>query len=267
MSKPLNQLSALGTLHDVFLSNRSYGLKEFASALFQFRPEIIFSEVRAEFPGVENGCIDGGLELCLVYAYAERGGIPVIPTDWFDDSFIRQMIQEGSSLSPEAGEKLGAMMEEYQASFFSSSLLGLHSPAAQAKIRSIYEAFEAHGLMASRERNERILSNMREALTRLEGKRILAVYGMDHKYFIDDHLRGEVEAIPVSDWFDPAKAEEFLIPASVKSAAIRNLELSRKALVLRLQAGNYSPELADRMRAKLPRFESWVSYLKEMQEC
>lgn len=45
ISRSLNTVSTLGTLHDIFLSNPNYGLKEFISALYQFKPDAIFSEV------------------------------------------------------------------------------------------------------------------------------------------------------------------------------------------------------------------------------
>lgn len=82
-----NKVSTLGTLHDIFLTNPNFGLKEFTSALYQFKPDVILSEVLTENPNAADASIDGGIEQSIVYAYAKENSIPVKPTDWFDEDF------------------------------------------------------------------------------------------------------------------------------------------------------------------------------------
>lgn len=48
--------------------------------------DIIFTEVRPQFPGPIEGSIDGGIEQSIVYAYGKLHNIEVVPIDWFDSS-------------------------------------------------------------------------------------------------------------------------------------------------------------------------------------
>lgn len=259
ISRSLNSVSTLGTLHDTFLSNPQYGLKEFVSALYQFKPDAIFSEVLPQNPTAADASIDGGIEQALVYAYAQAHSIPVIPTDWFDETFIREMESEGQALTPEAITTL-TQMSAYRQGFSSASLLDLNSPETKKIVREIYRTYEELGLMASRKRNDRIWENIKKELKGLQNKKILIVYGMDHKYFIDDQLLQlpDVTTLEVSSWYNNENAKSFIVPEAIKRESILNLQRSAAALTDRLNSPNYSPAFKLRLQSKEARFTQWA---------
>lgn len=259
ISRSLNTVSTLGTLHDIFLSNPNYGLKEFISALYQFKPDAIFSEVLTQNKTAADAAIDGGIEQTLVFAYAEEHSIPVIPTDWFDEEFIREMEAEGKALTPEAIKKL-TDMSAYRKSFDTDSLLKLNSPATKNIVREIYRVYEENGLMASRKRNERIWENIRKELKGLQNKKILVIYGMDHKFFIDDQLLQlpDLTVLEVSSWYKDELNKSFAVPETLKKKAIANLQKSATALKERLAATSYSPKFKARLQSKEERFSQWA---------
>ena len=122
----MNQISTLGTLHDVRLSNPNYGIKDLMSAIEQFQPNVIISEVRPQFPSVEDATLDGGIEQALVYAYAEVQNIKVLPVDWFDDELIKEMIREEQSVSEDVMGSL-EKLSQFREDFYSTSLVNLNS--------------------------------------------------------------------------------------------------------------------------------------------
>lgn len=259
----MNTLSTVGTLHDLFLSNPKYGLNEFASAVEQFKPDVIFTEARVNFPSATDACIDGGIEQAIVYAIAREIGIPVVATDWFNDLFIEEMIAEGSDLPPEIVNGLHTKMKEYQSLFFSADFETLHSPSCQNQISQIYAEYEKLGLLCSRKRNLEILSNIKSELAKFDGKRILVIYGMDHKYFLDTQLKNQVILSPTEDWYDPSKSAEFRFSKELKSRTIENLENAKHALSDRLQSTKVSKTFESRLRSKLPKFDIWIEHLNK----
>lgn len=260
-----NTVSTLGTLHDLFLSNPSYGLREFVSALYQFKPDVILSEVLTEKPSAGDASIDGGIEQAIVFAYAKERAVPVIATDWFDADLIREMEEENSKVTPALIKTLQTM-SAFRETFNTASLLELNSEATQDHTREIYKVFESNGLMASRKRNDRILANIKKELGQFEGKRVLVIYGMDHKFFIDDHLKVllEVEVVGVSSWFTADSARSYKISESLRSEVIHNLKTSESLLAARLKASEKPNLLTEKLRAKLPRFQVWMASILKM---
>lgn len=264
-SETKNYVSTLGTLHDNFLINPKYGLKEFISALYQFNPDIILSEVRVEYPTAEDAAIDGGIEQAIIYAYAQERSIPVVATDWFDENFIREIEEEGKKVAPELIEKLKPMTA-YQESFNTASLLELNSESIKSRVRAIYKTLDDNNLLCSRKRNDRIIENIYKELNKFNNKKVLIIYGMDHKFFIDDHLNGQsnVELLEVSSWFNSEISESFKITDSIKLGSLKNLEKSASLLNERLNSKFYSAELEARLKVKQSKFANWINSVSRL---
>lgn len=260
-----NTVSTLGSLHDLFLSNPHYGLKEFISALYQFKPDVILSEVLTENSNAGDASIDGGIEQAIVYAYAKAQAVPVKATDWFNEALIKEMFEENSKVTPKLMETLQAM-SVFRESFKTGSLLELHSEKIQDYMRELYKVYEENGLMASRKRNDRIIANIKNELAKLQRKRVLIVYGLDHKFFIDDRLKemDSIEFLPVSSWFKSETSKVFKISESLRSDIIENLKISEALLESRLKTQDYIQELDENLRAKLPRFQNWISNISKL---
>lgn len=254
-----NLISTLGTLHDLFLTNPNYGLNHFLSALYQFKPEVILSEVHVERPTCGDASIDGGIEQSIIYAYAEENNIPVIATDWFDNDLIREMEHDNSKVTPDLIDTL-ERISKFRESFSSSSLLELNSVAIKNYVREIYKLLEENSLMSSRKRNDRILENIKKELAQINGKRVLIIYGMDHKFFIDDHLQSmeSNEVVEVESWFQPKNLDSFKITDELKNKIIENLKYSESLLEQRMNSTFYQSEMHEKLKLKAPRFGNWI---------
>lgn len=230
------------------------------SAIEQFSPDAILTEVRPENPGAADGAIDGGIEQAIIYAYAFEKKIPVIPTDWFDDAFIAEMEADRKKEIPELEKIITPKFENYRQKFMTASLLELNSEKAMNEVRDIYSAYERFGLMSSRKRNDQIAKNIQKALSDFSGKRVLILYGMDHKYFIDDFvekIQGN-EVIPVASWFDEEAAKKYQPSAAMKIRSIQNLKASESLATDRIKNKFYSNDMASRVENKIKRFQKWA---------
>lgn len=266
IERVVNQVSTIGTLHDLFLENPKYGLREFTRAIEQFKPDLILTEVRPEYPSAADAAIDGGIEQSLIYAFASTHSVPVIPTDWFDDEFFQLAQSELNKEDPEFVKKIRPMFERYRASLTTASLIDLNSEATQKLIREIYLTQEKAGMRASRIRNERIAKNIREALIKNSGKRVLILYGMDHKYFIDDAVSTipNNKLLPVSSWFDSGKGRRSGLSKPSKDAALLNLKASEDLLRKRLASGFYPKLWELKLRKKLGQFAKWSKAIQAL---
>ncbi len=262
-----NQISTLGSLHGYMLKNTKYTLGNFISAIYAYKPDVILTEVLPSAPGPLDGSIDGGIEQSVVYAVAASLSIEVIPVDWFDDSLIEEMSKEESKLTSEAKKEIEPYWMKYTQDFAQLSLLELNSQDTQNLVEKIYDLYEKHGLTTSRKRNDRILENIQIALKNISNKRILIIYGLDHKYFLDRELKKstELSVIEVTSWATPesVKWKGFLNP-NLKKEIIENLQNSKKLLQERLKSKFYSVEMSQRLGAKLKNFESWETFVNDL---
>ena len=90
---------------------------------------------------------------------------------------------------------------------------------------------------------------------------------MDHKFFIDDHLKmmDSVEVLDVSSWFKQEVAKSFKINERLRTHVIENLKTSKSLLEVRLKTQKHVKELGEKLQAKLPRFQNWISSISELQ--
>lgn len=77
----------LGSIHSNMLEQSKYTLQDFISALYIYKPSLIFTEVRQEYNDAIDGVIHGAPEQSIVYSCAKELGIPVIPVDWHNDTY------------------------------------------------------------------------------------------------------------------------------------------------------------------------------------
>ena len=250
-----NSVFVLGSLHDYMLDHPHYTLPVFVAAIERFRPDVILTEVRSDYPGPIDGSIDGGIEQSLVYAVGELQGFRVVPTDWFDDELIRALVSE--ELNSLSDPDLAIASKKYVELFKHASFSTLQGEETQALVRDIYRRQEMHGEMLSSTRNEHICQNISDQLAKLHGKRVLVVFGLDHKYFLEDCVRrhGDQVALP------PDVSTTSSLPEDVRDRALSYVRASKAALKERLATGYYSTVYAERLKGKLPDFDEWIGTL------
>lgn len=260
----MNQISTLGTLHDVHLTNLKYGVKDLLSAMEQFRPDTILTEIRTQFPAVEDAILDGGIEQAVLFAYASIHNISIIPTDWFDDDLLREMDSEGAKIT-ESNIKYLEVLSKFRDNFYTSSLLDLNSDSYQGETRRLYTYFEEIGIKSYRRRNDVICENIKKSLATLDGRRILVIYGMDHKFFIDDFLRNlsNAKILDVLSWFDTAVVSNYAMSEDLKNTTLKNLKSAAATLKKRLDSNYYSEVMVQRMLKKQPKILSWIEAIND----
>jgi hypothetical protein len=247
------------------LKHPHYRLREFIGAIDHYHPDVILNEVRPNHAGAAEGSIDGGIEQSIVYAYAEPKGIPVIPVDWFDENFIKQMKSEDAKLSDKAKAKLKPLEDHYNKLFKTGTFEELQSASTQTLVRKLYAAYEEAGLLSSRERNERICENIVHALQDQHSKRVLIVFGLDHKYFQEDCIkRTGNQSLDVSEAFDLKKIEQFKVSRDLRERSIKNITASEALLKSRLAGGTYQGELKSKLIGKVSDYAKWLAAVSEL---
>ena len=121
----------------------------------------------------------------------------------------------------------------------------------------IYQIQEKYGRTSKRKRDEAIVANIERALRKIESGKVLIVFGIDHKYFIDDFLRSRHPrelSPPIQKWFK--KNEMSVIQRNVIERAKSNLRSSSELLESRLQSDFYSPLMKEQLGQK-------VQYLRD----
>lgn len=256
----MNHICSLGTIHELHITNPKYGLSELLSAIEQYKPDIIMTEVRPLFPSIEEAIIDGGIELSLVYAYAKLANIKIIPTDWFNDELLEEMNSEGQKLTAEQIQNI-QQVTQFHESFSSLSLSELNSNLTRDLVLKMYSFFDQVGIHSYRKRNEAICANIQNSLSLTHDKRILILYGMDHKFFIDDYLKNFPGSILVqpSEWLDTLKVKE--VSMEIRILAIQYLQNSSVLIQRRIETNYYPEALKARVGYKAAEILKWISEL------
>lgn len=252
-----NTVFVLGSIHGYMLKHPHYTLPVFVAAIERFRPDVILTEVRVDHPGPLEGGIDGGIEQALVYAMDDLRGYEVVPADWFDDAFVAGMMKSDQVHRPEIEVALASVQAQYQEIIGGGSFEAMQDANTQALVRKLYELEESDGAGLMTNRNERICQNIVGQLAKLHGKRILVVFGLDHKYFLDDCVRrhgDQVVAPPDVSGSPP-------MPKDVRDRGMSYVRDSKAMLQARLAGGYYSTTMAKRLTDKLAAFDRWISKL------
>jgi hypothetical protein len=228
-----------GTLHDFMLEKPDFNLTHFIHAIKKFRPQLILTEARKTLPGAINGAIDGGIEQAIVYAVAAEIGAKVIAVDEWDHQFFINNKDE---------ETRAAADEEFQA---------LLAPYYQIHDQFNYNVFWI-------KRNEAICANSKAALAQTKAKKVMSIFGLDHKYYLDNCLKQAGEKIVhAPSW----SQEEELLNAKqdTKDVMVQNLLGAKIKLHRRLEQRFYSsPIMHDHFKTKLEMFDEWIDVVREL---
>lgn len=241
----------MGSLHGYMLDHPKYDLRVFIGAINQFKPEVIFTEVRPQFSGPIDGSIDGGIEQSFVYAFADFNKVDVVPIDWFDDEYISLNKAENIQEQTDArvSEKISPLYSEYLDQFKKASFEELNGPRVTRLVQSIYDLYDTFGYRSSKIRNEKICSNFKAALSKYQGKRILTVFGLDHRYFLEKCVEGkDLKVLDISEWYNPSHST---IESKVIEVSIQNLDSSLAVLKKRLDTNYYQFDFQERLKRKV----------------
>jgi hypothetical protein len=255
----MTEFFVLGSLHGYMLNQPRYTLSVFLDAMHKCQPDLILTEARREQPDAANASIDGGIEQSIVYAFGETLGVPVHAVDWFDDALIQSLeSEEKSPGSPELKAQLEHLFSTYMQMVNTASFVDLHSSKTQNMVRKIYSIQEQLGMVSSRRRNERICGNIVECLTGIPTRRAIIVFGLDHKYFIEDYLIGKgFGSLAAEFLFEQRFNLDDQQRISIKQRALENIIASESLLSLRLDSNYYEPLIRDRLLGKTPEFAIW----------
>ena len=255
-AKPVTTTYVLGTIHGNMLDQPKNGVKDFVSALHQYKPTVILAEVRPDMPGPIEGTIDGGAEQALVYAYAEANGATVLPVDWFNDDYVKQSEEESAAITPALKAELDPLFASFRKVVESGTFAESQSAETQALIRARYELLAKNGLKAEEKRNKVICENIKVELPKLEGQRVLAVFGLAHKFALDDCLNGVgFPPVKLEKWYEAGRSAP--VSPAFKSKATENLKRAKDILSERLGSGYYSADLENR-KEKLKELDRWI---------
>ena len=259
----MNTVATLGSLHARMLRNKIYSLNDFAAAIDSFKPDIILTEVRPAFPGPIEGSIDGGIEQSLVYAIAEESGAEVRPVDWFDDELISRMEREGRGLNPHQVSQIELLQKKYVETIETGSIFQLNSQQVQNQVRELYAMYESFHLSASKSRNEKICLNIQKELRTIRGKRVLIIFGLDHKFYIEDCVSEDDQAkiSSMSEWFNMDQRNAFTMNTAIKNRTVENMKAAEKLLRIRVRSNFYSNDLKPRLAKKLESFGDWIEVI------
>jgi hypothetical protein len=254
---PDNAVLVLGSLHGWMLDHPHYKLPVFVDVIERFRPDVILTEVRPEHLGAIDGSIDGGIEQALVYAIGELRGVPVVAVDWFDDAYIAAIMAESAISRPVLESAQAHLWPTYQEILASGTFEAIQSAETQAIARKLYDLDDQYGSGVYNRRNRRICQNAVSQLNELHGKRALIVFGLDHKYFLDDCVVQAGNRLEVA----PATSGTKQLPGDIRDRAVLHVRASKAALQEKLANGFYSKTYAERLTNKVSSFDRWIDRL------
>lgn len=264
---PNTKVFNMGSLHDYMLEHPKYNLSVFLDAMKQFQPDVILSEVRQSHPGVINGSIDGGIEQSLIYAFAETFDIPVIPIDWFDDEHLKMLNEESKreSLDSRVKQEIQPDFEKYVSLFKQESFETLNGPTTDTLVERIYTSRKRLGYEAAEIRNREICKNLKTAVSKYSGKKILTVFGLDHRYYLQKcSTESGAEIVKTTDFYKTNSLTE--INTKIITKALFNIQTSKQELSRRLQSNDYGHEYSARLKNKLNTFDKWEDSVKSFEK-
>lgn len=253
----------MGSLHGHMLEHPQYNLNTFVSIILSFKADVIFTEVRSEFPGAIEGSIDGGIEQSIIYAIAEHQEIEVVAIDWFNDEHIQKSKEESERASSdlEMKKRIEPLFSLYVDKFKSTSFKELNDDEVQNLVRSIYDGYDQLGYKQSRIRNENICANFKLKIKEYEGKRVLVIFGLDHKYFLDDCAKKlSLSIVDVEDMV----VDNHKIDPEIVKLSLRNILESKSTLEERLRNDYYEKSYADRLSTKIKSFDKWYEAVAKL---
>ncbi len=246
-----------GTLHGFMLDKKEYNLKHFVNAIKTYNPDLILTETRKNLPGPIFGSIDGGIEQAIVYAVADEIGAEVKAVDWWDNKFILSALEESKKMEndPDFLKEFMPVLTERMAKVETQNLVELNN-ADQALVRQHYAINHKYGYFSLDTRNKHICKNVLIEITKTKKLKVMTIFGLDHKYYLDDCLsQVQEKVIHPKDWY---KSDLKTISEITKEKIIRNMTESKALLVKRIDSHYYPTILEDHFSQKVPEFNNWI---------
>lgn len=263
-TKAPNQVFVLGSLHTGMLVQPKYTLREFVGAIDAFKPDMILTEARMSRPGPIEGSVDGGVEQSIVYAYGSLTNVPVQAVNWFADNQLELLKAENAKEPLALKKKVAPLNQAYEKRLRSASFFELQSEKTQSLVRRIYTTYEKGGSRLSAQRNKRICDNIKKALEPLNEKRVVIVFGLEHKYAIDDCVKAAGDKLNAATSFlNSQKLASFTLPESLKEKSVQNIQMSGKFLQQELTRGRFKGAERERLESKLSTFPDWIDAVRE----
>lgn len=255
-----------GTLHDFMLEKPDFNVAHFIHAIKKFRPQLILTEARKTHPGAINGAIDGGIEQAIVYAVAVEIGAKVIAVDeWDHQFFINNKDEETRAAADEEFQALLAPNYEARVADIMASNWSAINEADQSLVKEYYQIHDQFNYNVFWiKRNEAICANSKAALAQTKAKKVMSIFGLDHKYYLDNCLEQAGETIVhAPNW---SQSEELLnAKQDTKDVIVQNLLGAKIKLHRRLEQRFYtSPIMHDHFKAKLEMFDAWIDVVREL---
>lgn len=259
--KDLPSVYVLGSIHGNMLDQPNNNLNDFVKALYVFKPTLILSEVRPEFPGAVEGSVDGGPEQSIVYAFAKETGSLVVPVDWFDDQYNLLSEKENSQITKEIKKEIDPLFEEFRNVVRNGTFKESQSRKTQELIRARYDILAKNGLTTLRNRDQKICKNIQNQAHLFSSHRVLVVFGLAHKYYLEDCLKEVgIPPLDIQDWFQEI---ELTVPSTLKKEAIQNFKEAKMLLRQRLKKKYYKTDI-ENLKVKLNEFDLWIQKTKEL---
>lgn len=258
-----NQVFVLGSLHTGMLTQPNYTVREFVGAIDSFAPDMILTEARMNRPGPIEGSVDGGVEQSLVYAYGSLSNVPVQAVNWFADNQLELVRAENAKEPASLKKKVAPLSREYENLIRTGSFMDLQSEKTQNLVRRIYTTYEKGGSTLSLKRNKRICENVTKALKLMEGKRVVIVFGLDHKYALEDCAKAAGAKVnSASSFLTQAKLSGYKIPDPLREMSVTNIVTAGKFLRQELTKGKYRGAQRVQLEAKLSTFPDWIDSIQ-----
>ncbi len=256
----------MGSLHGYMLTHPQYSLNIFVDAIYQYKPDIILTEVRPEYPGPIDGSIDGGIEQSIIYGIGELENIKIVPIDWFDDEYISLMNaeEEKKVTDQRVKEYIEPHFKEYFKKLQEESFEILNSEENNKLVRHEYALYEKFGYKASKIRNINICKNLIKALDDNQGKKILTIFGLDHKYYLDDCVKDQfIEVLELKSWYDKNRINP--IKKEIIELSIKNLNHAKAILKQRIESNFYSGDYGQKIAKKIESFDKWINAIRSLK--
>lgn len=257
------QVYVLGSIHGNMLVSPNYSLHDFISVLYLYKPTLIMTEVRSEHADAVDGVIHGAVEQSLVYAYAKESGVQVVPVDWHDDDYNLENDQDYKK-AEEFKSEISPLFEQFKKGI--GSLSESQSAEMQEIIRKRYDIMAAHGLTALRKRDARICENIKKQKEKLAHERTLIVFGVAHKYYLQDCLRQMgIQPLSFESWYSSKDAKKVVVTKNFIETATHTLMAAKKLSAERLKAGYYKTDV-ESLHGVLTELDDWIKKLAQLPQ-
>ncbi len=252
----------LGSIHGNMLDQPKNSLRDFVAALHLFKPSLILSEARPEFPSAVEATIDGGPEQSLVYAFAKEFGVRVVPVDWHNDQYNLESEKENSRMTKRLQKEIDPLFAQFRKVVQTGSFEESQCPVTQTLIRKRYDILANHGMNSLRMRDSNICRNIKKLS--LAHERVMIVFGLAHKYYLEDCIREMgLQPVTTEGWFDSSSAQRIAYSKELKEEAVQTYRAARGLLASRLKNGYYKTDI-ENLKYKLSEFDVWIKRTGEL---